>query len=161
MSYVGRTLGPKEHVLFLTGYHWLVWLEAALLSAPAPAIAIGGYPYSGVELTYLAVALIALPYGLFLFGRAVSTEIVVTTNRFIRKTGLVSFDTEEIGLANIETVMVEQTVLGRLLGYGTVRVHGEGKNWIEIKMVELPVRLRRQLQIARGWVRREDAAGAA
>jgi hypothetical protein len=149
MSYVKRTLGPNERVLYATGYHWIVWLGAASLTAPAFVIAVGGYPYTGVELVYLGLSLILLPFGLWYFGRAASTEIAVTNERFIRKAGIVSFDTEDIDLENMETVMVDQTILGRLLGYGTVKVHGEGKNWIEVKMVDLPVRLRQEIQLAR------------
>ena len=149
MSYVRRTLAPNERLLFMTGYHWLVWLEAAALTAPAVAVGIGGYPYSAVEYIYLLLSLIALPFGLMYFGRAVSTEIAVTTDRFVRKTGIVSFDTEELSLDKIETVVVEQTILGRLLAYGTFRVHGTGQGSIEVKMIYLPVRLRHQIQIAR------------
>ena len=133
MSYVRRTLAPNERLLFMTGYHWLVWLEAAALTAPAVAVGIGGYPYSAVEYIYLLLSLIALPFGLMYFGRAVSTEIAVTTDRFVRKTGIVSFDTEELSLDKIETVVVEQTILGRLLAYGTFRMHGTGQGSIEVR----------------------------
>jgi len=149
MSFVKRTLGANERLLFATGYHWIVWLGAAALTAPAAAVGLGGYPYTGMVLAYLALGVVLLPFGLWSLGRVVSTEIAVTNQRFIRKSGLVSFDTEDIDLGNIETVVVDQTVLGRVLGYGTVRVHGEGKNWIEAKMVELPIRLRREIQRAR------------
>lgn len=149
MSFVKRSLGANERILFATGYHWIVWLGAAVLTAPAAAVGFGGYPYTGMELAYLALGLVLLPFGLWSFGRVISTEIAVTNERFIRKAGLVSFDTEDIDLDNIETVVVDQTVLGRVLGYGTVRIHGEGKNWIDVRMVGLPVRLRREIQRAR------------
>jgi uncharacterized membrane protein YdbT with pleckstrin-like domain len=149
MSYVRRTLSPNESVLFMTGYHWLVWLEAAVLTAPAVAVLIAGYPYGALDYAYLVPSLVALPFGLMYFGRAVSTEIAVTSDRFVRKTGIISFDTEELALDKIETVAVEQSIVGRLLGYGSVRVHGTGAGFIEVRMVELPTRLRHQIQIAR------------
>lgn len=149
MSYVRRTLSPNETVVFETGYHWLVWLEAAVLTAPTIAIVVGGYPYDARDYFYLAFSLIAFPFGVFYFARAVSTEIVVTSDRFVRKTGLISYDTEELSHDKIETVLVEQSILGRLLGFGRVKVHGTGVNSIEVKMVELPIRLRHQIQIAR------------
>jgi hypothetical protein len=48
------------------------------------------------------------------FGRAVSTEVAVTTDRFVRKTGIVSINTEELNFDKIETVVIEQPILGRL-----------------------------------------------
>lgn len=149
MSYVRRTMGPNETILFMTGYHWLVWLEAAVMTAPAVAILSVGYPYGVLDFALLVPSLIALPFGLMYFGRAVSTEIAVTSDRFIRKTGIVSYDTEELALDKIETVVVEQSIIGRLLGYGLVRVHGTGAGAIEVRMVEFPIRLRHNIQIAR------------
>jgi cytochrome c biogenesis factor len=149
MSYITRTLGPHERILFITGYHWLVWLAAAILTAPAVAIAVGGYPYDALDYAYLALSLGPLSFGLFYFGRAMSTEIAVTSECFIRKSGIVSFETEELELDNIETVSVEQSILGRVLGYGTLAVHGTGQEEIKVSMVNRPVALRRQIQLAR------------
>lgn len=149
MSYVSRTLGSHERILFTAGYHWLLWLGIALLIAPAPTVAVFGYPYTADDYAYLLLGLAALPFGLVYFARAVSSEIAVTTDRFIRKAGLISFDTEEVGLEMIETVIVEQSILGRVLGYGTLRVHGTGQNQIEVSMIDRPVRLRLQIQLAR------------
>jgi len=75
MSHARRTLEPNERLLFMTGYHWLVWLEAAVLTAPAVAVGIGRYPYSAKECIYLLLGLIALPFRLMYFGRAVLTQI--------------------------------------------------------------------------------------
>jgi uncharacterized membrane protein YdbT with pleckstrin-like domain len=149
VNYVKRTLGPHERILFTTNYHWLVWLGIALLIAPAPAVAIAGYPFDAIGYVYLTLASIALLTGLVFLERVISTEIAVTSDRFIRKSGLISFDAEEVSLDKIETVAVEQSVLGRLLGYGVFRVHGTGTGSIEVRMIDRPVRLRQQIQLAR------------
>jgi len=149
MSYVRRTVSPTETVDFETGYHWLVWLEAALLTAPTIAILLAGYPYGAWDYVLLALSLFAFPFGVLYFVRVISTEIAVTSDRFVRKTGLISYDTEELSLDKIESVSVEKTILGRLLSFGTLRVLGTGAGSIEVKMVDQPERLRRQIQIAR------------
>jgi uncharacterized membrane protein YdbT with pleckstrin-like domain len=131
------------------------------LIVPAPAYAILGYPYSADDYAYLLASLLALAFGVVYFARAVSTEMAVTTDRFVRKTGLVSFDTEEVGLEMIETVIVEQSILGRVLGYGTLRVHGTGQNFIEVSMINRPVRLRHQIQLAREGQQSREATEAA
>jgi hypothetical protein len=149
MSYVARTLGPREEIRYMTGYHWLVWLGAALLCAPAVGVLVAGYPFDALDYAYLGLALIPLPCGLFYLGRALSTEIAVTNECFIRKSGIVSFHTEELELDNIETINVEQSIPGRLLGFGTLTVHGTGREEIKVSMVNRPVALRRQIQLAR------------
>lgn len=131
MSYVSRTLGSKEKILFSTSYHLFYWL--------------GGF--------LLCLTIIGLPWGLWILVRAISSEIAVTSDRFVRKTGLISFQTEEVSLDKIEEVTVDQTILGRLFGYGTLQVHGTGTGTIEVKMVDDPVRLRREIQTAREGLR--------
>jgi len=75
--------------------------------------------------------------------------MAVTNGRLICKAGLVSLTTQDIDLESIQTVMVDKTIPGLLLGYGAARLQGAGKNWIEVKVVDMPVRLRREIQRAR------------
>lgn len=148
MSYVERTLGAHERVLFKTGYHWLVWFGAAMLIVPAIGLALAVYPFDRLDYGYLSLSLIPLPFGVYYFARAMLVEIVVTNERFAYKTGLIAFQTEEIGLDNIETIEIEQSILGRLLGYGTITVHGTGSERVRIRMVSDPVGLRRHIPMA-------------
>ena len=84
-----------------------------------------------------------------MFVRAFETEIAVTSDRFVRKTGLISIKSEEVSLDKIEEVTVDQSILGRIFGYGNVQVHGTGMGDIKGWMVNDPVRLRREIQTAR------------
>jgi uncharacterized membrane protein YdbT with pleckstrin-like domain len=127
MSYVSKTLGSKEKILYQTGYHWLYSFGAMLLT----------------------LTILGLPWGLAMFIRAFATEIAVTSDRFVRKTGLISIQSEEVSLDKIEEVTVHQTILGRIFGYGNVQVHGTGMGDIKCNMVDSPVSLRREIQTAR------------
>lgn len=127
MSYVSRTLGSKEQILYSTGYHWLYSFGALLLT----------------------ISIIGLPWGIAMFIRAFATEIAVTTDRFVRKTGLISIQSEEVSLDKIEEVTVVQSILGRIFGYGNVQVHGTGMGDIKCTMVDNPIRMRREIQTAR------------
>ena len=149
MSYVARTLGPHEQILYMTGYHWLVWLGATLLCTPTLGVLAAGYPFGVLDYGILGLSLIPLPFGLYYFGKALSTEIAVTSECFIHKSGIISFQTEELELDNIEKVTVAQSILGRLLGYGTLTAHGTGSEEIRVDMVRRPIALRRQIQFAR------------
>lgn len=131
MSYISQTLGSKERILYHTGYHWLYSFGAMLLT----------------------ISILGLPWGVAMFIRAFATEIAVTTDRFVRKTGLISIQSEEVSLDKIEEVTVHQSILGRIFGYGSVDVHGTGAGAIHVKMVQDPVRLRREIQTAREQIK--------
>ena len=153
MSYVSRTLGSKEQVLFLTGYHWLYWLGVAIITLPFIVVAIGGLPYDGFDYLYLGLAILPFLYGVYYFVHGIALEVAVTTDRFVKKTGLVSITSEEVSLDKIEEVNVAESILGRIFGYGSVDVHGTGAGAIHVKMVTDPVRLRREIQTAREQLR--------
>ncbi len=148
MSYVAQTLGQYERILFKTGYHWLVRFGAALLVVPAVAVALGSYPYSALDYSLLVLGLIPAPVGIYYFARAMLVEIVVTNERFVYKTGLIAFRTEEIALDNIETIKIKQSIPGRLLRYGTITVRGTGSEFIKIRLVNDPIVLRRHIPMA-------------
>jgi uncharacterized membrane protein YdbT with pleckstrin-like domain len=156
MSYVSRTLGNKEKVLFLTGYHWLYWLGVAIITIPFIAVAIGGLPYAGLDFLYLALAFLPFAYGCYYFVHGIALEVAVTTDRFVKKTGLISIKSEEVSLDKIEEVNVNESILGRIFGYGNVDVHGTGAGQIHVRMVGNPVQLRREIQSAREQIRKGE-----
>jgi uncharacterized membrane protein YdbT with pleckstrin-like domain len=149
MSYVGKTRGANEQTRYRTGYHCLYWLGAYALAAPAFAIALGGYPYDILDYVLGAGALLALPFGLIMLVRAYAAEFVVTSERFVVKRGLVSYAADEICLDTIEEVDIDESILGRLLGFGTLEVNGAGNAKIAVNFISRPDRLRREIQDAR------------
>lgn len=151
MSYVSRTLGKSEIILFSTGYHWLYWLGVGLLAGPFIVLmiagALNGFPARDIFLLILAT--VPFCYGVYRFVHGIALEVAVTSDRFVKKTGLVSIKTEEVSLDKIEEVSVEESILGRIFGFGTILVHGTGAGKIQVQMVRDPVHLRRQIQTAR------------
>jgi uncharacterized membrane protein YdbT with pleckstrin-like domain len=149
MSYVTRTLGPREKVLLSTGYHWLYWLGVAILMAPLLAVAVVSPPYGIWDLILLGMLAIPFWFGLVRFIHGVALEVAVTTDRFVKKTGLIAIVTQEVSLVEIEKVNLQQSIPGRLLGYGSIFVHGTGAGEIEVQMITDPEGLRREIQTAR------------
>jgi hypothetical protein len=80
------------------------------------------------SVSYIALGIIAIGTLHLLYGfvRQISTELVVTNQRVIAKYGLISVTTYELMLSKVEGANIEQSVTGRLLGYGTVMVKGTG-----------------------------------
>jgi uncharacterized membrane protein YdbT with pleckstrin-like domain len=149
MSYVSRTLGSKERILYATGYHWLYWLGTAVVCAPFFGVLLGGYPYGVLELTALAVTGVPFLWGCNLALQGIALEVAVTSDRFVKKTGFFAITSEEVSLDKIEEVNVSESLVGRIFNYGDVDVHGTGAGSIDVRMVNDPVRLRREVQTAR------------
>ncbi len=125
-SYVESVLGPGEQVLHqghvsAWSQFWL-WLSGAIL-----------LPAFGIGLIFLAIAWI----------RMRTTELAVTNRRVIAKFGLIQRNTIEIQVARIESVQVQQSVGGRLLGFGTVVFSGAGTPQVSIPQIADPMSFRK------------------
>ncbi|HLK10377.1 MAG TPA: PH domain-containing protein [Candidatus Binatia bacterium] len=71
-----------------------------------------------------------------------TSEFAVTDRRVLVKVGLVSVHTVELLLQKVETIGVDQTFVGRLLGYGTLRITGTGGTVETFPLVSAPFALR-------------------
>ena len=60
------------------------------------------------------------------FIRWLTVHMGLTDYRVIYKEGLIRRETDEMRLSKIETVDIDQSVLGRILGYGTLEMTGTG-----------------------------------
>jgi uncharacterized membrane protein YdbT with pleckstrin-like domain len=87
-------------------------------------------------------ALLALSAALRAFIRRATTELAVTDHRVIYKSGLLSRHTIEMNRDKVESVDVDQSLLGRILGYGTVIVRGTGGSLEPIRNIGDPLRFR-------------------
>jgi uncharacterized membrane protein YdbT with pleckstrin-like domain len=153
VSYVRRVLEPGEAVLYATTIHWLIYGPAILLLIVAVGCAAvaGGVAESARGILLIAAALFLV---LALFSwlpaalRRASTELVVTDRRVIYKSGLLSRHTIEMNRSKVESVDVDQSILGRLLGYGTVTVHGTGGTLEPIRSVARPLTFRSHITAA-------------
>ncbi|MFO0441947.1 MAG: PH domain-containing protein, partial [Betaproteobacteria bacterium] len=73
-------------------------------------------------------------------------ELGLTNKRVISKTGIISRRSEEMKLGSIETVEIDQGVLGRILGYGNIRVSGRGISDVVLDKVADPMTVKRAIE---------------
>jgi hypothetical protein len=157
MSYIQQSLGDGETIIARAHFHWL-YLTAAWLSLLIPGAlllaALGQAQAQPDPYTIAAGLLFVL--GLIVFLRMMirkwSVEIGVTSHRFVEKYGLLSMKTNEIALPNIEGVRVNQSILGKLFGYGTVRIEGTGVDSVITPTIADPVGFVRAIQTAKEHV---------
>lgn len=158
MSYVEKNLIAGEQVVYKTGLHWIVlfWpvFVAVLLGLVGLSMLIGsiastGDKSGGAEGMGVMAFVLLIAAGLFiLLGhlKRKATEMAVTNKRILIKTGLLSRRTVELLLSKVESIGVEEGVLGRMLGYGSVVVRGTGGTPEPFKNIAHPLEFRRQVQ---------------
>jgi uncharacterized membrane protein YdbT with pleckstrin-like domain len=71
-----------------------------------------------------------------------TTETDVTNMRVVHKTGFIKRRTFEMALDKIESVDVNQSILGRILNYGTVTIKGVGEGRETIRTIASPLAFR-------------------
>ena len=149
MSYVRSVLQPNEKILVIGRLHWIVYMQAILLLVIGILLVALGYNFTNESIrTYFTYAMVAM----FSVGAAVSflhawfirwiTEFAVTDRRVIYKCGFISRHTVEMNMDKIESVDVDQSLLGRMLNYGTIHVLGTGEGIESLRRIAAPLALR-------------------
>src|ERR1700759_322372 len=131
MSYIQNSLGDRETVIARAEFSWTYSLVAWL------------------ALIVLGILLIGIVIFLHMMIKKWTTEIGVTSHRFVEKKGLFSLRTNEIALNNIEGVQVNQSFMGKIFGYGTVRIEGTGMDAVTTPSIDDPVSFVRAIQTAK------------
>jgi uncharacterized membrane protein YdbT with pleckstrin-like domain len=147
VAYVNSVLQPGETIKVIGKLHWIIFVRAFFLAAIG--IVILAYSQSLAsrmrEIVLLAGWLVILLAALvFLHGWFMRwiTELSVTTHRVIYKRGFIRRHTVEMNMDKVETVNVDQSLLGRLLDYGAIRVLGTGQGIEGLEKVASPIALR-------------------
>jgi uncharacterized membrane protein YdbT with pleckstrin-like domain len=146
MSYTKSVLQPNEQIVIFGRLHWIVYYRAIW------------YLIIGIILILLehnywdggpVIVLTAGVFGALAFVSAIHawfirwiTEIAITDRRVIYKRGFINRHTVETNMDKVATVDVDQSILGRLLNYGTVTVKGTGLTFEPLRRVESPIELR-------------------
>jgi uncharacterized membrane protein YdbT with pleckstrin-like domain len=147
MRYVKRVLQPDETIVHESHLHPLIFLPALFWLAVAVALLIAAAMYQdvirlGLEVGAAAFGLLALFTWLRAAIRRATTELAVTDRRVIYKSGLLARHTLEMNRSKVESVDVDQSILGRMFGFGTIVVRGTGGSLEPMRMVSDPLRFR-------------------
>jgi uncharacterized membrane protein YdbT with pleckstrin-like domain len=74
------------------------------------------------------------------------SEFVITNRRIIIKTGFISRKTFDMNLSKIESVNVDQSVVGRILRYGSITIIGTGGTRETFHNISRPIEFRKAFQ---------------
>ena len=129
MSYIEESLSTGEKIEALFRLHWFAWIPMFIW------IVLG-------LLTFGLTWLIAI----YEFLRLKCLEQGLTNKRVILKKGIISRKTEEMKLTSIETVEINQGVIGRIFGFGTVKISGRGISDVIFNGIDDPIAVKRQIE---------------
>jgi uncharacterized membrane protein YdbT with pleckstrin-like domain len=165
MGYVDRNLVPGETLLYRTRHHWLVLvgpvvgglsllvpgvalLMEALATRESAGLVVGSATISPKAMAIIGAILVVAAVITFSYGVAKrnATEMAVTDRRVLIKTGMMSRRTLDLMLSRVESIGVEESAAGRMLGYGSVIVRGTGGTPEPFLMIAHPQEFRRAVQ---------------
>ncbi|WDI31169.1 PH domain-containing protein [Hyphococcus flavus] len=167
MSYVDKTLAGGEEVIHRANFNWTYSFFPVLwFSLGAAALALmffiqyaSGVPYEELKVGWWSAAVGGACGSIILLNHMIiliTTEIVVTTYRFVFKKGLISRDTQEVSLGKIEEITLHQSIWGRFLGYGQLVLRGTGVGVITLPDLDDPIRLRKIIENAKSALRADQ-----
>ena len=146
--YIDDILQPGEKVLYSTNAHWIFYLPAiaAWIVAAILLILSRATSTEGIVLLCLSASavegLAALYWTVKAWFHRWTTETDVTNMRVVHKTGFIKRRTFEMSLDKVESVDVNQSILGRILNYGSVTVRGVGEGAETINTIAAPLDFR-------------------
>ena len=152
MGYVERHLLPKERVVYKTRLHWILFAKPVMATLLAFALSVALGAAARIEwLWYLSLLVLVAAVSIWCAIHAIellTSEFAVTTTRLIFKVGIVARYTTELLLGKVESIGVQQKLLGRLLNYGDLVVTGTGGAREVFPRVHDPITFRNHVQQA-------------
>ncbi|ODM72236.1 PH domain-containing protein [Bradyrhizobium elkanii] len=149
--YIDEILQPGEKVLYSTNAHWMFYLPAigAWVVVLALLILSRMTTVDGLVMACLAAAAVVAVAALYWTAAAWfhrwTTETDVTNFRVVHKSGFIKRRTFEMSLDKVESVDVNQSIMGRLLNYGDVTIRGVGEGIETIRTIAAPLSFRNSI----------------
>jgi uncharacterized membrane protein YdbT with pleckstrin-like domain len=165
MSYLDDHLLAGERIVYRARVHWSIFATAILVIALGIVLAIvlgvyqPAYWYAGAALAGIGLLLAIAPAIHY-----ASSEFAVTDKRVVAKLGFIERESLETLLSKIEAIGVDQGIVGRMLGYGTITITGTGGTEESFPRIADPLEFRRQIQsqvVTLDERRPQSTAGAA
>ena len=125
-SYVEGALVKDEKIVHVGNVSlWSLWHLIVFGVLLLPAVGLG--------LVLLIMA----------YVRYKTTELAITTKRVIVKVGFIRRSTVEININKVESIQVDQEILGRMFNFGTLVIAGAGNPQAPIVGISSPMEFRK------------------
>lgn len=143
MGYIESNLVSGEEVVYRAKRHWIVFAAPTIWLIIAMMFFSSGGGDAGFGGICIIIAIIT---GIVSYIDYATSEFGVTSKRVLAKVGFIHRTSLEVLLSKVEGIQVEQSILGRILNFGTVRIIGTGGTRDPFPRISAPVDLRRKVQ---------------
>jgi uncharacterized membrane protein YdbT with pleckstrin-like domain len=148
MRYIEQNLMQGEQIRYHTKLHWIVF------AVPIFIIIFGLFFFllsrsdalAGFMIFGSLFILVGILLGVSRFIDYKSSEFAITNKRVLIKVGFIRRHSLELLLQKVEGIGVDQGIIGRIFGYGTIIVTGTGGTKEPFKNIENPLEFRKQVQ---------------
>ncbi|MGZ8475385.1 MAG: PH domain-containing protein [Candidatus Limnocylindria bacterium] len=178
MSYARNLLSRGEEVVYESRQHWFaviartwLWLLIAIIALAVVIFLVSGdQPILGsaeFDQIITIVAVVALILAFVLVGYVLwdwrNQEWLITTRRVIRAEGVLNKSMSDSGLEKINDARLEQSLFGRIFGYGTLDIltaaeEVGGTGVADFPMIADPVAFKRAMLDQKEMLERPDLA---
>ena len=150
-----RYLAKGESLQLRTGPHWIVFLRsivvATLLLITATALAVESFESTGENVTIyaaLSAGIVAIAFAVLASAilKRNSQVIVVTDNRIVEIAGVLHRTTHEIRLAAVQSISLDQSIVGRILNFGSITLFTGNDEPMVLKNIAFPLELHQALK---------------
>ena len=145
MSSIDKNLLSDEQIIYRTKKHWIIFFAPAAWALAAIFFAFNANPW--VAKAAIAPALAALILGIGKWLEYITAEFVVTNKRVMMKEGFFTRHSNELRLATVSNMNVDQSLLGQLLDYGTVVISPFGSARDVFTEIAHPFEFQKQTQM--------------
>jgi uncharacterized membrane protein YdbT with pleckstrin-like domain len=145
MKYIEKVLQPGEKIVFSCTLSWAVYFPGMALWLLALLLLVAGavlQPSSPWLWSAFAAAILATVSTARAWFRRWTTEIDVTDRRVVYKRGFIRRHTVEMNMDKVESVDVDQSLLGRLFDYGDIVIRGTGAGIEPLRGIDSPLAFR-------------------
>jgi uncharacterized membrane protein YdbT with pleckstrin-like domain len=145
MKYIDKVLQPGEKIVFSCTLSWAVYLPSIMLWLVALLLLVAGaalQPSAAWLWSSLAAAVLAAVSTVRAWFRRWTTEIDVTDRRVVYKRGFIRRHTVEMNMDKVESVDVDQSLLGRVFDYGDIVIRGTGAGIEPLRGIDSPLAFR-------------------
>jgi uncharacterized membrane protein YdbT with pleckstrin-like domain len=155
MSYIEKNLITNENIIHRSKRHWSIYWPAFF------CLIVGVFSFihaisvvrndrndNGALLGFLGFVLIPTSFIGFMSAKITrkTSEFAVTNKRVIMKVGFIWRKSMEVMLNKIESIHVDQGIIGRLFDYGSIRIIGSGGTVNQFVGITSPLEFRRVAQ---------------
>jgi uncharacterized membrane protein YdbT with pleckstrin-like domain len=143
VSYIEKNLMNGEALLYQGKLHWIVYLGPVFCFIIAIWLLCWGDEAKFVGMLFFFIALAS---GIGSYINRATSEFGITNKRVIVKVGFIRRNSLEVLLNKIESIQVDQGIVGRMLGYGSITLSGTGGTKDPFHKIDAPLEFRRKAQ---------------